>query len=97
MNHFQAYYNSQHHGRKLAWLHHLSKGDVRTLYLKKKYELQVTNYQMAILLVFNSADSVTMENIQNSTNLKDNDLKRTLEVTLTLSLSILRHSVTVTG
>lgn len=79
MNHFHAYYNTQHHGRKLSWLHHLSKGDLKTFYLKKKYEWNATNYQMAVLLLFNSTDMVTMESIGNSTNLKESELQRTLE------------------
>ena len=29
INNFHMYYNTQHHGRKLSWLHHLSKGDIR--------------------------------------------------------------------
>jgi len=79
MNYFQQYYDLQRHGRKLAWLHHLSKGDLRTFYLKKKYEFQVTNYQMAVLLSFNGSDSLSFENLLNSTNLKESELKRTLE------------------
>jgi len=79
VNHFHTYYNQQHHGRKLAWLHHLSKGDIRALHLKKKYEFQVTNYQMAALLLFNSSESLTFESIQSSTNLKESELERTLE------------------
>lgn len=80
INHFQTYYNSKYHGRKLAWLHHLSKGDLRSLYLKKKYEFQATNYQIAVLLQFNTADTLSMESIGNSTNLKESELVRTLEV-----------------
>jgi len=76
---FQAYYNTQHHGRKLAWLHHLSKGDLKTFYLKKKYELQVTNYQMAVLLHFNSSETLSFEQLLNLTNLKDTELKRTVD------------------
>jgi len=78
---FQAYYNSQHQGRKLNWLHHLSKGEIRTCYLKKPYEFQVTNYQMGVLLVYNGAntDSLTMDELTRTTSLKDQELARTLE------------------
>lgn len=84
VNHFQAYYNTQHHGRKLSWLHHLCKGDIRALYLKKRYEFQVTNYQMATLLLFNSSETHSYESIENSTNLKASELNRTLQVTVAL-------------
>lgn len=79
VNLFQEYYNTQHHGRKLNWLHHLSKGDLRTLYLKKKYELQVTNYQMGVLLMFNVNETLSLDEIRRTTNLKDSELNRTLQ------------------
>jgi len=81
VNHFQTYYNTQHHGRKLNWLHHLSKGDIRALCLKKKYEMQVSNYQMAVMLLYNSAEgnSITFEHALNSTSIKDVELKKTIE------------------
>jgi len=81
---FQSWYNLQHHGRKLNWLHHLSKGEVRAGFLKKPYEFQVTNYQLGILLLFNGDNkegriTFTMDEMMRSTNLKDSELVRTLE------------------
>jgi len=78
---FQAYYNTQHQGRKLNWLHHLSKGEVRAGFLKKPYEFQVTNYQMGILLVYNSTntDTLTLDDLNKSTSLKDAELTRNIE------------------
>jgi hypothetical protein len=62
-------------------MHHLSKGEVRTSYLKKPYEFQVTNYQMGVLLVYNSAntETLTLDDMCKSTSLKDAELVRTLE------------------
>ncbi len=80
VNNFTAYYNSQYSGRKINWLHHLSKGDVKTFYLKKRYEFQVTNYQMGVLLMFNKSDKFTVEEISSHTNLQDKELNRTLMV-----------------
>ncbi|ELR25392.1 cullin 1, putative [Acanthamoeba castellanii str. Neff] len=79
VNNFTGYYNSQYTGRKVNWLHHLSKGDLKTFYLKKRYEFQVTNYQMGVLLMFNKAERLTVEEISSSTNLKDRELTRTLQ------------------
>eukprot|EP01117_Protostelium_nocturnum_P003593 TRINITY_DN1480_c0_g1_i1.p1 TRINITY_DN1480_c0_g1~~TRINITY_DN1480_c0_g1_i1.p1 ORF type:complete len:629 (+),score=88.00 TRINITY_DN1480_c0_g1_i1:331-2217(+) len=81
INQFQSWYSSRHQGRKLAWLHHLSKGDIRTNCLKKRYEFQVTNYQMAILLLFNTSESTSLgyDTFLNSINLKEAELKRSLE------------------
>lgn len=97
MQHFQNYYMMQHQGRKLSWLHHLSKGDVRACCMKKRYEfqvgvardsrrsltpVQVTSFQMAILLAFNSAqgEAISLETLITVTNLKDTEVKRSVEV-----------------
>eukprot|EP01116_Phalansterium_solitarium_P018270 TRINITY_DN4793_c0_g1_i1.p1 TRINITY_DN4793_c0_g1~~TRINITY_DN4793_c0_g1_i1.p1 ORF type:complete len:826 (+),score=399.02 TRINITY_DN4793_c0_g1_i1:355-2832(+) len=50
---FSAYYASEHQGRRLSWLHALGKAELRTCYLAKRYELLVSNYQLAVLLAFN--------------------------------------------
>jgi cullin 1 len=39
---FVNYYQSKHSGRKLNWLIQLSKGELKTSYLKTKYTFQVT-------------------------------------------------------
>jgi len=78
VNHFTAFYSTKHSGRRLNWLHHLAKGDLKTGYLKRKYEFQVTNYQLGILLMFNKSDKVTVGEIAAQTNLKDKELSRTL-------------------
>ncbi|PRP88079.1 cullin-2 [Planoprotostelium fungivorum] len=81
IQHFQNYYMEQHQGRKLAWLHHLSKGDIRTCTMKKKYEFQVTSFQMAILLLFNTCEGETIrfESMTTLTGLKDTEVKRAVE------------------
>jgi hypothetical protein len=83
VNNFLSYYNNQYMGRKVNWLHHLSKGDLKTFYLKKRYEFQVTNYQMGVLLMFNKSGRLTVEEISSHTNLKDRDLSRTLSSLIT--------------
>ncbi|KAJ3085451.1 Cullin-2 [Quaeritorhiza haematococci] len=51
--------SEQHNGRKLTWLHHLSKADVKLHYLDKRYELNVSLHQLGLLLLFNSTTSLT--------------------------------------
>lgn len=80
---FQKFYQGQHSGRKLNWLHQLSKGEVKTRYLlsnKAGYTLQASTYQMGILLQWNTSDSptITAEELQISTQLTDSALKNTL-------------------
>ncbi|KAM9979852.1 hypothetical protein ACTFIZ_006093 [Dictyostelium cf. discoideum] len=78
---FQKFYQNQHSGRKLNWLHHLSKGELKTKYLqtsKSGYTLQCSTYQIGVLLQFNQYDTLTSEEIQESTQLIDSVLKGTL-------------------
>jgi fatty acid desaturase len=58
MAEFQTWYNHVHHGRKLHWLHHLSKGDLRMNYLKRKYEVQV-RCELSLLLLCSFAPFVS--------------------------------------
>ncbi|KAF2154152.1 Cullin-domain-containing protein [Myriangium duriaei CBS 260.36] len=67
---FQNFYNSKHQGRKLTWLWHLCKGEVRANYIKMNkvpYTFQVSTYQMAILLMFNNGDLVSYDEISEAT------------------------------
>jgi cullin 1 len=79
---FQRFYQAQHSGRKLNWLHQLSKGELRTRYLpsaKQGYTLQTSTYQMGVLLQFNEGvDVLSAEEIQIATQLTDSVLKSTL-------------------
>jgi len=76
---FTQFYEIQHHGRKLNWLHHLSKSDLKMSIGTKRYEIQTTTYQMAILYLFNDENEYKLIDIQTSTNLSDNELKDTLK------------------
>ncbi|KAI9867471.1 MAG: hypothetical protein M1813_009030 [Trichoglossum hirsutum] len=69
---FQKFYFEKHSGRKLSWLWHLCKGELKATYckgVKTPYTLQVSTFQMAILLLFNDSDTVTYEEIEKSTEL----------------------------
>jgi len=92
LDQFHNYYNSVHRGRKLTWLHHLSKGEVKTNHLKKRYELQGSTYQIGVLLLFNwhanqkteknrslPPNSLSVDEIENLTGLKDPELSRTIQ------------------
>ncbi|KAF2072212.1 hypothetical protein CYY_006478 [Polysphondylium violaceum] len=76
---FQSYYQNHHQGRKLNWLHHLCKAEVKSFFAKKTYDFQVVNYQLGILLLFNNQDSITLDDITKFTNLNEQELPRTLQ------------------
>ena len=67
---FQKFYFEKHNGRKLTWLWQLCKGEIKANYIKNTkvpYTFQVSTYQMAIMLLFNDADTVTYEDMEKAT------------------------------
>ncbi|CAF0947222.1 unnamed protein product [Adineta steineri] len=67
---FTTFYLSKHTGRKLILLHQYSKGELQINFTTKKYRLQVSTYQMLILLLFNQELIWTVEQIQDKTQIR---------------------------
>ena len=70
---FQKFYFDKHSGRKLTWLWQLCKGEMKANYIKNTkvpYTFQVSTYQMAIMLLFNDADVVSYDEMEEATKLK---------------------------
>ena len=65
-------------GRKLTWLWHVMKAELKTTYLPQKYIFIVSAYQMAILCQFNENDSQTFNDLLSGTRLSDSTLKAQL-------------------
>ncbi|WVF68727.1 hypothetical protein IAT40_003499 [Kwoniella sp. CBS 6097] len=72
---FTAFHNEVHQGRKLTWLWHVSKNELRTTYLSQKYIFMTSSYQMAILTQFNENDTLTYREILTGTKISENILK----------------------
>ena len=66
---FEDFYREQFSGRKLAWLHHLSQGELKLNYLKKPYIITMQTFQMAMLLMFENANSLTCRELMEATKL----------------------------
>ncbi|KAF0477803.1 Cullin-domain-containing protein [Gigaspora margarita] len=69
---FKMFYQNKHSGRKLNWLFHLSKGELKANYChlsKTGYTFQVSTYQMGILLQYNKDSSYTFDDLKQSTDL----------------------------
>lgn len=82
---FVQFYNDKHGGRKLSWLWHLCKGEIRANYIKNgnyPYTFQVSSYQMAILLLFNDSDTVLYDDIASTTMLAEETLNPSLSIML---------------
>ncbi|EXV04931.1 cullin family protein [Metarhizium robertsii] len=82
---FTRFYKHKHDGRKLTWLWHLCKGEVRAGYCKNSktpFTFQVSIYQMAILLLFNEKDTYTYDDMVTATQLSTEVLDQALAVIL---------------
>ncbi|KAJ3045243.1 hypothetical protein HDV00_011115 [Rhizophlyctis rosea] len=70
---FQSYYTNKHQGRKLTWLFHLSRGEVKTNHVKQNnktsFILTVTAYQIGVLMQFNNATSLSWKDLMTGTGL----------------------------
>ena len=75
---FSQYYQQKHSGRKLTWLWNYSKNELRTNYLNQKYIFMTSSYQMAVLVQFNDADTLSLQEIQAATQISEDLLKQVL-------------------
>jgi cullin 1 len=85
---FTNFYSHQHSGRKLMWLYQHSKGELHTSFTKKKYILQVSTYQMNVLLLFNKQTNWIVEKIQDETQIQQEILLQILYSLLKIKLLI---------
>eukprot|EP00850_Spirogloea_muscicola_P000165 SM000001S04567 [mRNA] locus=s1:981996:985237:- [translate_table: standard] len=77
---FRAYYLSTHTGRRLTWQANMGTADLKATFgADAKHELNVSTYQMCILMLFNSADRLTYREIEAATDIPAADLKRNLQ------------------
>lgn len=94
---FTAFYGSRHSGRKLNWLYQMSKGEIVTNCFKNRYTLQVSTFQMAVLLQYNSADSYTAAQLQESTLIKMDILTQVLQILVKSKLLVEPENVSEDG
>lgn len=75
---FQKYYQMKHSGRKLTWLWNYSKNELRTNYLNQKYILMTSSFQMAVLLQYNSNDTLSLSELVAATSIPKELLSQVL-------------------
>ncbi|KAG8931290.1 hypothetical protein FRC03_005689 [Tulasnella sp. 419] len=77
---FTRYYSQKHQGRKLTWLWNYSKNELRTNYLNQKYMLSCSSYQMAVLVQYNDADTLSLDELLEATAISKEILVQVLGV-----------------
>lgn len=77
---FRTFYLGTHTGRRLTWQTNMGTADLKATFGKnQKHELNVSTYQMCILMLFNSSDRLTYKEIEQATEIPASDLKRCLQ------------------
>jgi len=89
---FKAYYDSKTSHRRLRWVHNLGSNQVLGTFYpggkKKQHDLMVSTYQACILLLFNTQEKYTCEEMQKALNMPIDELKRYM-----LSLSLGKYRI----
>lgn len=75
---FKQFYVGKHSRRKLTWQYSNASTTVRARFPAADKLLSLSLYQTVVLLLFNDADELSMEDISSATGLVDTDLHRTL-------------------
>lgn len=83
---FEAFYSVNFSGRKLTWLHYLSNGEVKLGYTSKTCIINMSTTQMSVLLLFDKSDSLTYSELQESTQLTDDQFPRYVQSLLDAKL-----------
>ncbi|XP_022776882.1 cullin-3A-like [Durio zibethinus] len=77
---FRSYYLGTHTGRRLSWQTNMGTADIKAIFGKgQKHELNVSTYQMCVLMLFNNADRLSYKEIEQATEIPASDLKRCLQ------------------
>ncbi|XP_054724401.1 cullin-1-like [Uloborus diversus] len=83
---FTNFYCAHYSGRKLHWLHGMSRGELSARCFDKPYTFQASTFQMAVLLQFNTCDRLSVSQLEESTGIKTEILMQILQALVKLKL-----------
>ncbi|KAK2174734.1 hypothetical protein NP493_780g00005 [Ridgeia piscesae] len=96
---FEQFYNESFNGRKLTWMHSLCSAELKLSYLKKPYFVTMGMFHMALLLPFNSADSLNIKDFLETSQLPKKELVKHLQAlreTKVVTTEALRETKVIT-
>jgi cullin 3 len=73
---FAKFYLAKHNGRKLTWQYNMGTADVVANGYSQPYTFTVSTYQMAILLLLNENEQISLGDIHEATKIPTFDLKK---------------------
>lgn len=88
---FTRFYDGNHNGRTLKWLGNMGHADLRATFEgspPRRHEINVSTYQLCILLLFNDRDRISYSEIASATQIPAPDLKRALQ-----SVACAKHKI----
>ncbi|KAJ9563547.1 hypothetical protein OSB04_008707 [Centaurea solstitialis] len=76
---FKEFYLSKYSGRRLMWQNSLGHCVLKAEFPKGKKELAVSLFQTVVLMLFNDAQKLSLQDIKDATCIEDKELRRTLQ------------------
>mmetsp|Transcript_21859 Transcript_21859/g.74292 ORF Transcript_21859/g.74292 Transcript_21859/m.74292 type:complete len:749 (+) Transcript_21859:229-2475(+) len=76
---FKEFYLQKHSGRRLVWQNSLGHCVLRATFNCGVRELQVSLLQTVVLMLFNDAERLSLEEVAAATNMEDKELRRQLQ------------------
>lgn len=77
---FRTYYLGTHNGRRLTWQTNMGSADIKATFGRgQKHELNVSTYQMCVVMLFNNADRLSYKEIEQAVEIPTVELKRCLQ------------------
>jgi len=89
---FENFYNTNFSGRKLTWMHHLCTVEVKVTYLKKPYIVTMGTLQMALLMPFNSCDTISFQDLVATTTISTKEAQKQLQSLVESKLLLVSES-----
>eukprot|EP00842_Homolaphlyctis_polyrhiza_P002961 jgi/Hompol1/3666/HPOL_003315-RA len=97
---FQRFYQAKHQGRKLTWLFQFCKGELKTNYAKSSktgYTFQVSTYQMAALLLYNTDTTYTLRQLLDTTGISQETLVPSIAILVKAKILVIEDGGSITS